>query len=91
MSAIETMRRANVAYDNVEDVVKEDLALALNWASTTLTQKEGCGHIFQVLPYKGGVQCEFFKPEWAGSHCGKPMPTGSEAIVQAVCEYLNGL
>ncbi len=38
----------------------------------------------------GLVVCSFAKPSWNADHCSKPMEHGAEAIVMAVCEYLNG-
>jgi hypothetical protein len=83
-------------YAAVDEEIREDLGAALDWARTTLTNHEGAGHIFNVLPYLTlnrkfkGLSCEFSKPEWSGSHASRPMATASEAMVMAVCEYLNG-
>jgi hypothetical protein len=36
------------------------------------------------------VCCSFAKPSWKGDHCGRGMEHGAQAMVMAVCEYLNG-
>jgi hypothetical protein len=78
-------------YESVKIDIREDVALAIKWAVKQLTKHEGSGHMFEVISYgKDQVVCTFCKPEWAGDHCSRPMERGSEAIVMAVCEYLNG-
>ena len=85
--------RVQIAYGNVPEYIKKDIYTAARWASNTLTNHEGSGHIIQisaVYQQEGVVCCSFSKPSWPGDHCGRGMETGSEAIVMAVCEYLNG-
>ena len=83
--------RILTSYDEVSSDVKEDLEEALAWAKKTLKESEGGGHNFQVLAEKKGlVCCTFSKPSWSGEHCSRGMESASEAIVMAVCEYLNG-
>lgn len=82
--------RILIAYNEISSDIKEDLEEALYWAKKTLKENEGEGHIFQVLAEKKGVCCTFSKPSWAGEHCSRGMDSASEAIVMAVCEYLNG-
>jgi len=78
-------------YERVPFEVKEDLALALAWATEQLTAKEGAGWQFQIHPNCDSLcSCTFSKLEWSGEHYGSDMATGSEAIVMAVCEYLTG-
>ena len=78
-------------YKNVPIEIREDICQAINWAVKELTQHEGSGHIFEIVAADNGmVVCTFSKPQWAGEHCSRPMERGSEAIVMAVCEYLNG-
>ena len=93
MTAFTKYQEAKAMYEAVPEETREDLALSLEWAKKTLTEKEGAGHIFQIIPDMGDAlcSCEFSKPEWAGSHVGSCMPYGSEAIVMAVCEYMVGL
>ena len=83
--------RILIAYDEISSDVKENLEEALSWAKQKLKENEGGGHIFQVLAEKKElVCCTFSKPSWAGEHCSRGMDSASEAIVMAVCEYLNG-
>ncbi|MDR3547039.1 MAG: hypothetical protein P4M11_01970 [Candidatus Pacebacteria bacterium] len=87
-------RRVRVAYEAVPAHIKEDICEAAAWARTTLTNHEGSGHSIDVTAagskHPGMVVCSFAKPQWPSDHCGRPMELGSEAIVMAVCEYLNG-
>lgn len=79
------------AFADVPDYVKEDVVEAAAWAKETLTNHEGSGHCFDIFPDKsGGLVFNFHKPAWAGDHTGRHMPYGGQAIVMAVCEYLNG-
>lgn len=81
-------------WDSIDDYIKDDILEAITWATTTLTNHEGSGHAFYVhaagSKHPGMVVCSFAKPSWGGDHCSKPMEHGAEAIVMAVCEYLNG-
>lgn len=79
-------------YNSISDDIKDDIYEAIVWAKTTLTNHEGSGHSFYVTASSvpGWVVCSFAKPSWSGDHCSKPMEHGAEAIVMAVCEYLNG-
>lgn len=80
------------SYNAVPEHIREDIVEAGVWARDTLRDHEGLGHQFYVVSNgsDGMVVCSFAKPEWAGDHCSRPMESGSEAIVMAVCEYLNG-
>jgi hypothetical protein len=83
--------RVKAAYDAVPDYIRDDIVKAAKWARKTLTEHEGSGHQIYVTGTNDGmVVCSFAKPEWSGDHCGDPMEHGAEAIVRAVCEYLNG-
>jgi len=80
------------SYENVPDYIKEDVVEAGIWARNYMMRKEGEGHQFFVTANKDGtVCCSFAKPEWAGDHSSRGMAHGAEAIVMAVCEYINGL
>lgn len=83
--------KADAMYQGVDDAIKEDLFLALEWARKTLTNHEGAGHIINITAHEDGVSCNFMKPEWAGDHSGRGMYSGSEAVVISVCDYLSGL
>jgi hypothetical protein len=80
------------AYDAVSDDIKSDIVDAANWARNTLTNLEGSGHHIVVTGEKstGLVVCSFAKASWAGDHSGPAMEEGAEAIVMAVCSYMNG-
>lgn len=99
MSALDRQRRpipyakAQAAYDAVPQPIKDDLFEALTWARETLTNHEGAGHHFELaydVKEEGFVAC-FAKPQWNADHASQPMNTAQEAIVMAVCEYLNGV
>lgn len=87
-------KNVQAAYAAVDDFIKENIYQAGLWAVTTLTNHEGSGHSIDVTAagskHPGLVVCSFSKPSWPADHCSRPMETGSEAIVMAVCEYLNG-
>lgn len=85
------LERAQMAYNHIADDIKEDVGAAIEWAKKELTEHEGGGHLFNILPDGDGVICCLAKPEWAGDHCSQPMESGEQAIVMAVCEYLNGV
>lgn len=83
--------RILAAYDKVPEHTKEDIEAAIKWAKKTLTNLEGKGHLFYVIANGDRtISCSFAKPEWPGDHCGRGMEHGAEAIVMAVCEYING-
>ena len=84
--------RIQASYAAVPERTREDLYEALQWARETLTGMEGEGHEFHITSdgKNGMVCCSFYKPEWPGDHCGRGMESGSEAIVMAVCEYIEG-
>lgn len=85
--------RAQAAYDAVPQMTKDDLFEAMDWARETLTKHEGDGHHFEIgfdEKSKGFYAC-FSKAQWNADHCSQPMDTAQEAIVMAVCEYLNGV
>lgn len=84
---------AQYAYDQIAPEIKENLVEALTWAGDTLTNHEGGGHSFEIAydPKTEGFVACFAKPEWNADHASQPMPTAQEAIVMAVCEYLNGV
>ena len=78
-------------YEAVDETIKEDIYEAITWAREKLTNLEGSGHLFEIVSQGDGmVVCAFAKPSWSGDHCSRAMDTGSQAIVMAVCEYLNG-
>lgn len=84
--------------------IKVNARRAIRWAKDFLMRREGEGHSFHLhhdetfdwstkpptRTKTGRIQCSFAKPEWAGDHCSRSMPTGAEAVVMAVCEYTNG-
>ena len=80
-------------YENLPDDPKTgDLFDALNWARNTLRDHEGSGHQFYIhATVAGEFQCSFAKPEWGGDHCSDAYPEACQAIIMAVCEYLNGM
>lgn len=79
-------------YAAVDEYVKEDIGAAYAWAKDRLMRHEGEGHAIYVTSHHSGdgVVCSFAKPQWPGDHCSRVMEHGAEAIVMAVCEYLNG-
>ncbi|AHC30579.1 hypothetical protein CC53_gp162 [Rhizobium phage vB_RleS_L338C] len=78
-------------YDTVPSEIKCNVFKAHRWAKDFLMRREGSGHHFCLHREKNGlISCSFAKPEWAGDHGGMEMPTGAEAIVRAVCEYVHG-
>lgn len=79
------------AYAAVPEHIREDICEAARWARDTLMRHEGAGHQFYVTANKDGtVCCSFAKVEWAGDHSSRGMEHGAQAMVMAVCEYLNG-
>lgn len=84
--------RIQAAYSAVPEEIRDDIGEATKWARETLTNLEGSGHQIYVSASseEGLVMCSFAKPSWAGDHSGRGMEHGAEAIVMAVCEYLNG-
>ena len=83
--------RIQAAYAAVPEYIRDDICEATKWARETLTNLEGAGHqIYVTAAGDGLVCCSFAKVEWAGDHCGRGMEQGAEAIVIAVCEYING-
>ena len=88
-----TMQKAQKAFDELpEDLKGGDVLTALLWAREMLTKHEGAGHVFSIISDDGEkYMCEFMKPEWQGAHCGQPMDSDWEAVLMAVCEYLNGV
>jgi len=85
--------KADEAFAEAPQAAKDDLREALDWAHQVLTNHEGTGHHFEIgysILDKGFYAC-FAKPQWNADHCSQPMPTAQEAIVMAVCEYLNGV
>lgn len=79
------------SYYNVPEYIRDNICEASIWARETLTNLEGSGHSIYVTAGKNGtVVCSFAKPEWGGDHCSRGMDHGAEAIVMAVCEYING-
>ncbi len=83
-------KATQAAYDAVPEDIREDIVEAANWAKKTLTDHEGRGHQIFVTASGECVVCSFAKPSWPGDHCGPPMEHGAQAIVMAVCSYLNG-
>lgn len=93
MISEEQEARIQSMYLKVDEEIREDIGLAYSWAKEQLRDLEGSGHLIYVHGHEskvGLVVCSFSKPSWAGDHCSRGMNTGSEAIVMAVCEYLNG-
>lgn len=89
MTALE--KKIIAAYKAVPEYIREDMVEAAIWARDTLMRHEGAGHHFELTAEADGLLCcSFAKAEWSGDHAGEPMPTASEAIVRAVCEYLCG-
>jgi len=83
--AIQTM------YENLPDNVKEPILDSLNWTTDYLMRLEGEGHEFFLHANKDQTFCcSFAKPEWGGDHSSRNMPEAPEAVVMAVCEYVNG-
>lgn len=83
--------RIQAAYRAVPEDTRDNIYKAAQWANETLTNLEGAGHQLYVTAAKDGlVCCSFAKAEWSGDHCGRGMEHGADAIVMAVCEYLNG-
>lgn len=89
--------RIQAAYAAVHDYHKHTLTGAIDWAHEKLFEAQDTSdnenYELQVIaaPEQNLLACTISKPSWAGDHCGgRGMPTGSEAIVMAVCEYLNG-
>lgn len=88
------MRRKQLAidmYNSIPEDIRESIYEASNWAKNYLTNLEGCGHEFYITANSDGtVSCSFAKPEWGGDHSGSGMDHGAQAMVMAVCEYVNG-
>jgi len=82
--------RIQSRYASVGYTIKDNIGEAYAWAVKELTNLEGSGHDLYVSARGTGVCCSFAKPEWQGDHCGHAMDHGAEAIVMAVCEYLEG-
>lgn len=88
--------RAQTAFDAVDASIREGLVEALAWAIETLRDHEGAGHTFELSYNQArgdrpeGFVASFAKPQWNADHSSQPMPSAQEAIVMAVCEYLNG-
>ena len=89
VAAREAARRLAVAsaMADVSAEVRGNARLALRWARQRLMRREGAGHVLQLVRQSDGIVCAFAKPSWPGDHCGTPMPTGAEAVVQSVLEY----
>ena len=78
-------------YNEVYEGVRFDLVEAAMWARDTLMRHEGAGHDFHISANRDRMLCcSFAKPQWSGDHHGPYMESASEAIVAAVCGYLNG-
>ena len=90
----EIEKKILAAYDEVPAYIKEDIEDAIVWAKDKLMRHEGEGHDIYVTAAgtraPNQVVCSFAKPQWPGDHCSRPMDHAAEAIVMAVCEYLNG-
>lgn len=84
--------RIQKRYAEVDSFTKDYIEEAIQWAITTLTEEEGGGHYILVTAEHGTglVECSFAKPEWGGDHVGRGMEHAAEAIVMAVCEYMEG-
>lgn len=83
--------RILASYHAVDEYTRNDIEEAIQWAKKTLTDLEGDGHqIYVTGRADRTVVCSFAKNEWPGDHCGRGMDHAAEAIVMAVCEYING-
>lgn len=83
--------RIQKRYTEVNHFIKDYIEEAIQWAITTLTEEEGSGHYIMVTAGDEGlVECSFAKPSWGGDHVGRGMEHAAEAIVMAVCEYMEG-
>jgi hypothetical protein len=99
MSELDKARRPAVyaaalaAFNEVPESTRYNLNEALTWALETLEFKEGTGHSFEISfdEKSKGFVASFCKPQWKADHSSQPMNTAQEAIVMAVCEYLNGV
>ena len=91
MNYAEIDARIMAQYESVPEHIREDICEASKWAKQTLMEHEGAGHEFYITAGAAGVVCcSFAKPSWKGDHCGRGMEHGAQAMVMAVCEYLNG-
>jgi hypothetical protein len=84
-------QKAQIAFEQVPEEIRFNLFEALNWALETLKSHEGDGHLFEICYQHDGFVASFAKPQWNADHTSQPMNTAQEAIVMAVCEYLNGV
>jgi len=85
-------KKALEMYDSIPTYIKEDTYEALLWAIDYMTNMEGEDHSFHIYGNEDAtVSCSLSKPRWVADHCSKGMDTGAEAIVMAVCEYVNGV
>ena len=81
-------------YAEIPDWIKGDIGHAYVWAKSRLISMEGGGHHIVVTGSRrviGAVECSFAKSSWSSDYSGSPMDEAAEAIVMAVCEYLNGM
>ena len=83
--------KARADFDAVPHEIRGNVFLAQRWAVKTLTNQEGSGHCFYLHREDDGIQVSFAKPSWGGDHVSQSMPTGAQAFVMAVCEYLRGV
>lgn len=94
MAEVKRLREERIQkrYTELSSFTKDYIEEAIQWAITTLTEEEGSGHYFIVTAHRDGelVECSFAKPEWGGDHVGRGMEHAAEAIVMAVCEYMEG-
>lgn len=74
-------------FEQVDVLFKTYLEGALQWAK----QRLGVGYCFQLEIVDGQFQCSFASSNWPRYYDGPPMATAPEAIVMAVCAYLNGV
>ncbi len=81
---------AKKAFDETPEDVKGDLESALDWAKETLKTINNGEYSFSIL-YEDGFKCCFSQPSWSSDHCSDAMPDAAEAIVMAVCEFMNGV
>lgn len=78
-------------YNSIPEYIREDICEASKWAQDYMTKLEGEGHEFYITAKEDGtVCCSFAKPEWSGDHSSRGMEHGAQAMVMAVCEYVNG-
>jgi len=78
-------------YNSISEDIREDICKACEWAKNYLMRLEGEGHELYITRHSDRlVCCSFAKPEWRADHTSRGMDHGAQAVVMAVCEYVNG-